>query len=58
MRQGRDPGWGLWSIPGGRVQPGESDHEAPRCQWSRACKRSSRTGTPYLPTGRIPDPSL
>ncbi|MGI8816167.1 MAG: NUDIX hydrolase [Pseudonocardia sp.] len=28
VRRGRDPGWGLWSIPGGRVQPGESDREA------------------------------
>ncbi|MEU4831454.1 NUDIX domain-containing protein [Streptosporangium sp. NPDC023615] len=26
--RGRPPGEGLWSIPGGRVEPGESDHEA------------------------------
>ena len=25
VRRGRDPGKGLWSIPGGRVEPGESD---------------------------------
>ena len=24
------PGCGLWSIPGGRVEPGEDDHEAVR----------------------------
>lgn len=26
--RGRPPGAGLWSIPGGRVEPGESDAEA------------------------------
>jgi len=25
-----EPGRGLWSIPGGRVEPGEDDHEAVR----------------------------
>lgn len=24
VRRGRDPGRGLWSVPGGRVEPGES----------------------------------
>ena len=24
IRRGRDPGRGLWSLPGGRVEPGES----------------------------------
>ena len=28
VRRGRDPGRGLWSIPGGRVEPGESDTAA------------------------------
>jgi 8-oxo-dGTP diphosphatase len=28
IRRGTEPGRGLWSIPGGRVEPGESDHEA------------------------------
>lgn len=28
VRRGRPPGKGLWSIPGGRVEPGESDHDA------------------------------
>lgn len=28
IRRGHDPGAGLWSIPGGRVEPGESDAEA------------------------------
>lgn len=28
VRRGRPPGEGLWSIPGGRVEPGESDHDA------------------------------
>ncbi|ROO83097.1 ADP-ribose pyrophosphatase YjhB (NUDIX family) [Actinocorallia herbida] len=28
VRRGRPPGEGLWSIPGGRVEPGETDHAA------------------------------
>lgn len=28
IRRGRPPGEGLWSLPGGRVEPGESDAEA------------------------------
>ena len=25
IRRGHEPGAGLWSIPGGRIEPGESD---------------------------------
>jgi ADP-ribose pyrophosphatase YjhB (NUDIX family) len=28
VRRGREPGRGLWSVPGGRVEPGESDAAA------------------------------
>ncbi|TDC46506.1 NUDIX domain-containing protein [Actinomadura sp. KC345] len=28
VRRGRPPGEGLWSVPGGRVEPGEDDAEA------------------------------
>lgn len=28
IRRGQEPGRGLWSLPGGRVEPGESDHQA------------------------------
>jgi len=28
IKRGRDPGAGLWSIPGGRIEPGETDAEA------------------------------
>ncbi len=28
VRRGREPGRGLWSVPGGRVEPGESDVQA------------------------------
>ncbi|GAB2811135.1 hypothetical protein GCM10022221_05720 [Actinocorallia aurea] len=28
VRRGHPPGEGLWSIPGGRVEPGETDHDA------------------------------
>ncbi|WP_433416124.1 NUDIX hydrolase [Microtetraspora malaysiensis] len=30
VRRGHPPGEGLWSLPGGRVEPGESDAEAVR----------------------------
>ncbi len=30
VKRGRPPSVGLWSIPGGRVEAGESDHEAVR----------------------------
>lgn len=28
IRRGQEPGRGLWSLPGGRVEPGESDAQA------------------------------
>jgi 8-oxo-dGTP diphosphatase len=28
IQRGNEPGRGLWSLPGGRVEPGESDEEA------------------------------
>jgi 8-oxo-dGTP diphosphatase len=28
IKRGHAPGVGLWSLPGGRVEPGETDHEA------------------------------
>ena len=28
IRRGHEPGMGLWSIPGGRIEPGESDEAA------------------------------
>ena len=28
VRRGREPSRGLWSLPGGRVEPGESDADA------------------------------
>lgn len=28
IRRENDPGRGLWSVPGGRVEPGETEHEA------------------------------
>ncbi len=30
VQRGRPPGVGLWSVPGGRVEPGESDEQAVR----------------------------
>ncbi|MFI6904242.1 NUDIX hydrolase [Nonomuraea sp. NPDC050394] len=28
IQRGHPPGEGLWSLPGGRVNPGETDHDA------------------------------
>ena len=28
IKRGHEPGKGLWSIPGGRVEPGETDEQA------------------------------
>ncbi|HEX4063823.1 MAG TPA: NUDIX domain-containing protein [Streptosporangiaceae bacterium] len=28
IRRGHEPGLGLWSVPGGRVEPGETDEQA------------------------------
>jgi 8-oxo-dGTP diphosphatase len=28
IRRGQEPGRGLWSLPGGHVEPGETDHQA------------------------------
>ena len=28
IKRGHEPGLGLWSIPGGRIEPGETDAEA------------------------------
>ena len=28
IKRGHEPGAGLWSLPGGRIEPGESDAEA------------------------------
>jgi ADP-ribose pyrophosphatase YjhB (NUDIX family) len=28
IKRGHEPGAGLWSLPGGRIEPGETDNEA------------------------------
>ena len=28
IKRGHEPGAGVWSIPGGRIEPGETDAEA------------------------------
>lgn len=28
IKRGHEPGLGLWSVPGGRIEPGESDEQA------------------------------
>jgi ADP-ribose pyrophosphatase YjhB (NUDIX family) len=42
VRRGREPGAGLWSIPGGKIEPGESRAEAV------VRELSEETGLPVL----------
>ena len=28
IKRGHEPGAGLWSLPGGRIEPGETDQQA------------------------------
>jgi ADP-ribose pyrophosphatase YjhB (NUDIX family) len=46
VRRGRPPGRGLWSVPGGRVEPGESPTEAV------VREVLEETGLLVVPTGR------
>ena len=44
VRRGRPPHAGLWSIPGGRVEPGEDDATAVARELAEAAWRSLRQG--------------
>lgn len=37
VKRGRPPGEGLWSLPGGKVEPGESPREALRREVTEEC---------------------
>jgi 8-oxo-dGTP diphosphatase len=56
VRRGHDPGRGLWSVPGGRIEPGESDTEAVVRELHEETGLTVRpdtvVGTVHRPTGR------
>ncbi|GAA3105745.1 hypothetical protein GCM10017600_79680 [Streptosporangium carneum] len=53
VRRGRPPGQGLWSVPGGRVEPGESDAEA---LVREVLEETGLTVTPGRLTGAVDRP--
>jgi ADP-ribose pyrophosphatase YjhB (NUDIX family) len=59
VRRGQEPGAGRWSVPGGRVEPGETDEEAVRREvleeTSLHVLVGLRVGTVQLPA---PDASI
>jgi ADP-ribose pyrophosphatase YjhB (NUDIX family) len=53
VRRGREPSRGLWSVPGGRVEPGESGPEAVRREVLEETGLSVTVGEP-VGSVRIP----
>jgi 8-oxo-dGTP diphosphatase len=45
VRRANEPGRGLWSLPGGRVEPGESDARALRREVAEEVGLQVRVGT-------------
>jgi ADP-ribose pyrophosphatase YjhB (NUDIX family) len=55
IKRGHEPGAGLWSIPGGRVEPGETDAEA---LVREMLEETSLTIEPGRLLGRVRRPGL
>ena len=53
IRRGREPGRGLWSLPGGRVEPGETPAEAVEREVQEETGLEVRAGAPV---GRVQIP--
>jgi 8-oxo-dGTP diphosphatase len=55
IKRGHEPGAGLWSIPGGRIEPGETDAEALVREMREETGLAVQAG-PLLGRVRRPDP--
>ena len=44
IQRGHEPAAGLWSLPGGRIEPGESDEQAVRREVREECGLDVRCG--------------
>jgi 8-oxo-dGTP diphosphatase len=55
IKRGHEPGAGLWSIPGGRIEPGETDAEA---LVREMLEETSLTIEPGRLLGRVRRPGL
>jgi ADP-ribose pyrophosphatase YjhB (NUDIX family) len=54
IRRGREPGRGLWSVPGGRVEPGETNEQAVEREVLEETGLRVRAGSPV---GRVTIPA-
>ena len=57
IRRGHAPGRGLWSVPGGRVEPGETLAEAVEREVREETGLAVRAGAP-VGTVRLPGPGV
>jgi ADP-ribose pyrophosphatase YjhB (NUDIX family) len=57
IRRGHDPGRGLWSLPGGRVEPGESAAQAVEREVREETGLDVRAGAP-VGAVRLPGPGV
>jgi 8-oxo-dGTP diphosphatase len=55
IKRGHEPGAGLWSLPGGRIEPGETDQQAVAREILEETSLSVRCGR-LLGTAELPGP--
>jgi 8-oxo-dGTP diphosphatase len=55
IKRGHEPGAGLWSLPGGRIEPGETDQQAVVREALEETNLSVRCGR-LLGTAELPGP--
>lgn len=58
IQRGHEPGKGLWSVPGGKVEPGETDQQAVRREIAEETGLLVRVGAPVgtVTRGLAPGP--